>query len=120
MRKFSILLFLMLGACAINAGVLPSQKVKNPRAKDIVGCYMLNTGGIWLLLREDLTSKVGDAHESSKSVERWYIQDSKVLFGEPNEIKFWWLDVYFVPGSGYVLTDGSQIYRVASKEVCGA
>jgi hypothetical protein len=100
--------------------VSPSQLVKHPKEREVAGCYLRNSGGVWILLRDDRTARMGDPTSSKEFGEKWYISKSTILFGNPKEIKFWWLDVYWVPGSGYVLSDKVSSYRSASEKSCGA
>lgn len=118
--KFPVIIAcLLLTACFPRLNVLPSQKVKNPFADNLAGCYTRNSGGAWILLRGDLTARFGDHDGSNESKEKWYIENSTVLFGKRDEVKFWGLDVYLVPGTGYVLSDGVSLFRTASMRACG-
>jgi len=118
MKIAATLLCALLAACTPHLNILPSQRVKNPRAEDIAGCYIRNSGSAWILLREDRSSKFGGRDGSNESSEKWYIDKSTVLFGDPNDVKFWSLDVYLVPGAGLTLSDGVSLFRSASAKSC--
>ena len=119
MKIFAPGLLLLLTSCVPHGSVLlPSQRVDKPKESYVAGCYVGGDGGR-LLLRDDRTAKNLYWDGTSRDGEHWYIHNGKILFGPPDEFKFYGYDVYLVPGSGYVLADGTDLMRHAKSQVCG-
>ena len=119
MKALVVTTFVLLAACMPHGRtLLPSQRVHKPQAKYLAGCY-LGRAGDRMLLRSDLTVKNLFRDGTVRDGESWFVENSHVLFGDREEIKFWGYEVYLVPGTGYVLTEVNDVMHQVAPKVCG-